>query len=107
MSPQLGRFLALRRVRRGGIVQFGHEAFVDRGLRVPAYIESNLATLLAEGHIHPGRAQEGTGYLRLRVTSAGEASYTDLADSYRRQLRASRPGTGRDQRGLLGDFHLG
>lgn len=107
MSPQLGRFLALRRVRRGGVVQFGDDAFVDWGLRVPDYIESNLATLLADGHIHPGRAQEGTGYLRLRMTSAGEACYTDLADSYRRQLQANRARAGCDQRGILGDLPLG
>lgn len=107
MSPQLGRFLALRRVRRGGIVQFGHGVFVDRGLRVPDYIGSYLAALLADGHIHAGRPQEGTGYLRLLVTSEGEASYADLAESYQQQLLASRPGVGRDEPSPVTDPRLG
>lgn len=107
MNPLLGRFLALRRVHRGGIVQFGHGGFVDRGHRVPDYLGSFLAALLADGHIHPGRPQEGTRYPRLLLTSAGEASYVDLADSYRRQLLASRPGIGRDQRAADGVVRLG
>ncbi|MGQ0776998.1 MAG: hypothetical protein ACT4NY_21710 [Pseudonocardiales bacterium] len=106
MSPQLGRFLALRRVRRGGILQFGHGAFVDGGRRVPDYIGSHLSALLADGHIRPGLAQEGTRYLRLLVTNEGEASYADLADSYRRRLLASRPGLGRDQRAVEGAVRL-
>ncbi|MGH3932132.1 MAG: hypothetical protein ACRDTF_19395 [Pseudonocardiaceae bacterium] len=107
MSPQLGRFLALRRVRRGGILQFGHGAFVDAGRRVPDYIGSHLSALLADGHIRPGLAQEGTSYLRLLVTREGEASYVNLADSYQQRLLASRPGLGRDQRAGEGAARLG
>lgn len=107
MSPQLGRLLALRRVRRGGILQFGHGAYVDGGRRVPDYIGAHLSALLADGHVCPGLAQEGTSYLRLLVTSAGEASYADLADSYQRRLLANRPGFGRHERAVEGAVPLG
>lgn len=91
MSSELGRLLALRRVRRGGIAQFDDRVFIDHGCPVPGYIGSNLTVLLADGHVRPGRPQESTGYLPLLLTDQGEVSYTELTDSYQRQLRASRP----------------
>jgi hypothetical protein len=95
VSPELGRLLALRRVRRGGIAQFGHGVFVDRGRPVPDYIGCYLADLLADGDIQTGHPQESTGYLPLVVTSEGEAHYADLADLYQRQLRTNRSGAAR------------
>lgn len=92
MSPELGRLLALRRVHRGGIAQCGYGAFIDSGRRVPDYIGRYLATLLADGHIHPGHPHEGTGYLPLLLTSEGKAHYADLSASYERWLRANRAG---------------
>lgn len=85
VSPELGRWLALRRVRRGGITQFAHGVFIDRGHPVPDYIGGSLAALLAEGHIQTDLPQESTGYLPLVLTSAGETCYADLADAYQRQ----------------------
>ncbi|MGH3796891.1 MAG: hypothetical protein ACRDSP_18610 [Pseudonocardiaceae bacterium] len=94
MSPDLGRLLALRRVLRGGMVHCGHGGFLDHGRRVPEYIERYLAALLADGHVRIGQPQEITGYLPVRVTSAGEARYGELADSYQRRLHASRSRVG-------------
>lgn len=88
MNPELGRWLALRRVRRGGIAQFTHGVFIDRGRPVPDYIGGSLAALLAEGHIRAGRPQENTGYVPLVLTIAGEIRYADLTDSYQQQRRA-------------------
>ncbi|MGH3908590.1 MAG: hypothetical protein ACRDTE_31055 [Pseudonocardiaceae bacterium] len=87
VSPELGRWLALRRVRRGGIAQFAEGVFIDRGRPVPDYIGGSLAALLAEGHIQTGHPQESTGYLPLVLTSQGENCYADLAESYQRQRR--------------------
>jgi hypothetical protein len=95
VSPELGRLLALRRVHRGGITQCGHGAFIDSGRRVPDYIGRYLTTLLADGYIHPGHPQEGTGYLPLLLTGEGQASYADLSASYQRWLRANRSGLSR------------
>lgn len=87
MNPELGRWLALRRVRRGGIAQFTHGVFIDHGRPVPDYIGGSLAALLAEGHIRAGRPQENTGYVPLLLTIAGEVRYADLTDSYQHQRR--------------------
>lgn len=87
MSPELGRWLALRRVRRGGIAQFAQGVFIDRGRPVPDYIGGSLAALLAEGHLQTGHPQESTGYLPLVLTSEGENCYADLADSYQHRRR--------------------
>lgn len=88
MNPELGRWLALRRVRRGGVAQFTHGVFIDRGRPVPDYIGGSLAALLAEGHICAGRPQESTGYVPLVLTSAGEIRYADLNHAYRQRRRA-------------------
>lgn len=87
MNPELGRWLALRRVRRGGIAQFAHGVFIDRGRPVPDYIGGSLAALLAEGHIQAGCPQESTGYVPLALTRAGEIRYADLTVSYQQQRR--------------------
>ncbi|MGH4016382.1 MAG: hypothetical protein ACRDSL_21135 [Pseudonocardiaceae bacterium] len=92
MSPELGRLLALRRVRRGGIARFDGRVFIDHGCPVPGYIGSSLAALLADGQIRTGHPQDSTGYLPLLLTDKGQASYAELTDSYQRQLRASRSG---------------
>jgi hypothetical protein len=87
VNPELGRWLALRRVHRGGIAQFTQGVFIDRGRPVPDYIGGSLAALLAEGHIRTGRPEEGTGYLPLVLTTSGEIRYADLSDSYQQQRR--------------------
>lgn len=87
MNPELGWWLALRRVRRGGIAQFAHGVFIDRGRPVPDYIGGSLAALLADGHVQTGRPQESTGYLPLLLTSAGEIRFADLTNSYQHQRR--------------------
>lgn len=87
MNPELGRWLALRRVRRGGIAQCTHGVFIDRGRPVPDYIGGSLAALLAEGHIRPGRPQESTGYVPLMLTRSGEIRYAHLTDAYQHQRR--------------------
>lgn len=87
VSPDLGRWLALRRVRRGGIAQFAPGVFLDRGRPVPYYIGGSLAALLAEGHIQTGPPQERTGYLPLSLTIAGEIRYGELAGTYQRPRR--------------------
>jgi len=94
VSPDLGRLLALRRVLRGGVVQFGRDAFVSCGRRVPGYIGYYLVVLLADGHVRFGHPQEGTGYLPLLATSEGELLHDHLDDAYRRRLRASRRAVG-------------
>ncbi|MDQ3152066.1 MAG: hypothetical protein M3R63_10215 [Actinomycetota bacterium] len=94
VSPDLGRLLALRRVLRGGVVQFSRDAFVSRGCRVPGYLGYYLVVLLADGHVRFGRPQDGTGYLPLLATSEGELLHDDLDDAYRRRLRASRRAVG-------------
>lgn len=94
VSPELGRLLALRRVRRGGVVLFSHGVFVDHGRPVPDYIGCYLAALLADGDIRTGAPQKSTGHLPLQMTSSGEACHAELTDLYQRQLRANRPGTG-------------
>ena len=95
VSPDLGRLLALRRVLRGGVVQYGCDAFLSRGCPVPGYIGYYLAVLLADGHVRFGRPQEGSGYLPLLATSEGETLHDDLDDAYRQRLRASRRAGGR------------
>lgn len=90
VGPDLGRWLALRRVLRGGVVQFGRDAFIARGRPVPDYIACYLAILLADGHIRCGRPQEATGCLPLLATSEGETLHDALEDEYRQRLRANR-----------------
>lgn len=91
VNPELGRWLALRRVRRGGIAQVAGGVFIDRGRPVPDYIGAALAALLGEGCIETGAPQESTGFLPLVLTSAGTIRYADLAECYQHQRRV-RPG---------------
>lgn len=93
VNAELGWWLALRRVRRGGIAEFARGVFLDRGRPVPDYIGTSLAALLAEGCIQTGLPQESTGYLPLVLTSAGKIRYADLAECYQhqRRMRAAGP----------------
>ncbi|MDQ3576903.1 MAG: hypothetical protein M3443_04735 [Actinomycetota bacterium] len=77
-SPSLVRLLALRRVRRGGVVAHGDELFTDHGHKIPAYVQPHLQALLAEGYLDLGDPDTEGDQHTLGVTETGLLLYAAL-----------------------------
>ncbi|MGH3929377.1 MAG: hypothetical protein ACRDTF_05305 [Pseudonocardiaceae bacterium] len=85
-DPELLAWLALRRVRGGGVAEVGGY-YLDHGLPVPAYLADPFAELTEDGLVALAAA-DPAGLRRATITPTGQARYTAL----RERLRPTQPG---------------
>ncbi len=72
ISPELGRMLALRRVRRGHVILIGTDRFLDHGRRIPGYLHAFLRDLLADGYLYLSEQCEGYDQRPVLMTTSGD-----------------------------------
>lgn len=78
ISPELGRILALRKVRRGHVILIGDDRFLDQGRRFPGYLYGHLRELLAEGHLRLGEPREDWDQRPVQITTSGDQLQSKL-----------------------------
>lgn len=84
ISPELGRLLTLRRVRRGHVALASPDLFVDRGHRIPDHIRVHLRELLDDGHLYLGDARTDCCQRPVLATPSGEQLHGKLEELHRR-----------------------
>lgn len=96
IPAELGRWLALRRIRRGGVAFHAPAAFTDGGYRILDYLVPYLLELVDQGY---ARVDEQ----KVRITSSGEALFVALEPAHRLRIADRRNGphaTERCDRGM-------
>ncbi len=87
ISPELGQWLALRRVRRGHVILIGDDLFIDHERRVPDYLYAALHELLGNGHLYLGEERAEWRQRPVLITPSGEQLHTKLEELRRRSPR--------------------
>ncbi len=78
ISPEPGRLLALRRVRRSRVNLIGVDLFLDQGRRIPGYLHDSLRDLLADGYLYLGERHESYDQRRVLMTTSGDQLHRKL-----------------------------
>lgn len=91
ISPELGRFLLLRRLHHGHITRHRHTTFTDRGHPIPAFLLQSLRNLIDQGHARLVEHPEYDGEAQIEITPSGEALFVELQQK-RATTRADRAG---------------
>jgi hypothetical protein len=91
-------WLALRRVRRGGVAKLG-ECYLDGGQPLGILLAELLALLLEEGLLDVAEPGPADGLARVSLTEAGQAHYRSLCQRQRAPLPVPSPEFGGDRRG--------
>ncbi|MCA1673284.1 MAG: hypothetical protein LC799_14160, partial [Actinobacteria bacterium] len=83
-GPELTEWIALRRVRRGGVAKVA-DCYLDHGRPMPSYLAGPLDDLTRAGLLALSDADPATGGLRrIAVTDTGHAQYGALCRVHNR-----------------------
>lgn len=84
-TPELTEWIALRRVRRGGVAMVA-DCYLDHGRPMPSYLTGPLNDLAGAGLLAFSDADPAIGGLRrIVVTDTGYAQYVALCRVHNRQ----------------------